>query len=78
MDDANTQNLLDRVHKCALELGTVIGKNVPEDCRVALFTALLNYFDNSEHPSRDRLIRVFEAGILEGIHSPKAKKFNQL
>lgn len=75
MNIRDNPNLLDAARKCAIDLGDIISQHIPEESRLALFTALLEHLDTKEHNERTRLLRVFESGILEGINRSLANKF---
>lgn len=69
MNKSSYNALLDMAHKSSLELGQLIAQHLPEECQLALLEALVEHTTKVGYYSQDGLIRVFDAGLMEGINT---------
>ena len=74
MDVFDQFAILDQARRNAAELGTVIKKYVPAACTAELMEALLLHMMHKEHNAGERLFRMFEAGLIEGLSELSASR----
>lgn len=74
MDVFDQIAILDQARRNATELGAVIRKYVPATCAAELMEALLLHMMHKEHNAGERLFRMFEAGLVEGLSELSASR----